>query len=248
VRAVPPSWLDPVRAALDAAPAPVTFFFRDDDGGWDDARLYDLLDRFARHGLPLDVAVIPAALEPGLAAELRARDAATAGLGLHQHGYDHTNHETEGRKHEFGPSRSAGQQRRDMAAGHARLTELLGDSFQPIFTPPWNRCTRATGEAAVELGFRVLSREHRAEPLGVDGLAEVPVHVDWFAKKKGVPLGRDGMGAQIAEHVAGGGPIGVMFHHAVMDDGEMAGAEELLALLATHASCRFASILELASA
>jgi peptidoglycan/xylan/chitin deacetylase (PgdA/CDA1 family) len=241
------SWLDPVRARLDAAPAPVTFFFRDDDGGWDDARLFDLLDRFDRHGLPLDVAVIPAALEPGLARELRARDAASAGLGLHQHGYDHTNHETEGRKHEFGPSRTAGEQRRDMAAGHARLSELLGDSFQPIFTPPWNRCTRDTGECAVELGFRVLSREHRAEPLGVAGLAEVPVHVDWFAKKKGVPLGRAGVGEQIAGHVADGGPVGVMFHHAVMDDGEMAATDELLALLAGHQSCRFASILELAA-
>jgi peptidoglycan/xylan/chitin deacetylase (PgdA/CDA1 family) len=243
---VQPSWLDPVRARLDAAPAPVSFFFRDDDGGWDDPRLFELLDRFDRHGLPLDVAVIPAALEPGLARELRARDAATAGLGLHQHGYDHSNHETEGRKHEFGPSRSADQQRRDMTAGHERLTELLGDSFQPIFTPPWNRCTHDTGECALELGFRVLSREHRAEPLGIDGLAEVPVHVDWFAKSKGVPLGREGVGEQIAGHVADGGPVGVMFHHAVMDEGEMAAAEELLALLANHPSCRFTSILELA--
>jgi hypothetical protein len=240
------SWLDPVRAALDGAAEPVTFFFRDDDGGWADERLFDLLDRFAHHGLPLDVAVIPTALEPGLARELRARDAATAGLGLHQHGYDHTNHETEGRKHEFGPSRSAAEQRRDMSAGHERLAELLGDSFQPVFTPPWNRCTRATGECAVELGFRVLSREHRAEPLGVDGLAEVPVHVDWFAKKKGVPLGREAVGEQIAGHVADRGPVGVMFHHAVMDDGEMAATDELLALLARHPQTRFASILGLA--
>ena len=79
------SWLDPVRAALDAAPAPVPVFFRDDDAGWEDDRLFALLDRFAVAGLPMDVAVIPAALHGELVDELGAR--ARAGeVHLHQHG------------------------------------------------------------------------------------------------------------------------------------------------------------------
>ena len=41
------SWLQPVEAALDAAPAPVPVFFRDDDAGWGDERLLALLDAFA---------------------------------------------------------------------------------------------------------------------------------------------------------------------------------------------------------
>jgi hypothetical protein len=53
-------WLDPVTAALDAAPAPVDVFFRDDDAGWATDRLLALLDRFAPHELPLDLAVIAA--------------------------------------------------------------------------------------------------------------------------------------------------------------------------------------------
>jgi len=166
-------------------------------------------------------------------------------LGLHQHGYDHTNHETEGKKQEFGPSRSADEQRRDIETGKARLQELLGDSWQPIFTPPWNRCTRDTAEAAAALGFRVLSREASYEPFGVDGLGEVPVHVDWFAKRKGESLTREQIGEKLASFARLGGPIGVMFHHAVMDAGEMAAADDLLALLAGHDSCAFASILEL---
>jgi len=92
----------------------------------------------------------------------------------------------------------------------------------------------------------VLSRESSAEPLGIDGLAEVPVHIDWFAKRKGVPLGREAVGELIAARAAGGGPVGVMFHHAVMDETEMADAAELLALLAGHPNCRFATILGLA--
>ncbi|HEY3020913.1 MAG TPA: DUF2334 domain-containing protein [Solirubrobacteraceae bacterium] len=242
------SWLDPARERLDAASEPVTFFFRDDDAGWGDARLFELLDRFDRAALPLDVAVIPAALEVPLARELLARHAAAGGrLGLHQHGYDHANHEPEGRKQEFGPARSAAEQRRDIEAGRARLEDLLGEASAPIFTPPWNRCTRTTAECLAALGFRVLSREARAERFAIDGLAEVPVDVDWFAKRKGAFLSREEVGAQLAARVAAGGPVGVMFHHAVMDDADMAAAGDLLALLAGHPACRFASILELAA-
>jgi len=247
--AVSTAWLDPLRARLDEALAPVTFFFRDDDAGWDDPRLFALLDRFDEHALPLDLAVIPAATEEPLARELRARHGAAGGrLGLHQHGYAHTNHEPEGKKQEFGPSRAADEQRRDMQAGRARLEELLGDAFAPVFTPPWNRCTRDTAECAAALGFRVLSREASYEPFGVDGLAEVPVHVDWFAKRKGVPLGREAIGELMAHRAARGGPVGLMLHHAVMDEGDLAAANDLLALLAGHEHCRFASILEMAAA
>jgi peptidoglycan/xylan/chitin deacetylase (PgdA/CDA1 family) len=240
--------LDALRARLDAAPEPVTFFFRDDDGGWDDARLLELLDRFDRHGLPLDVAVIPCAITEPLARELRARHGGAGGrLGLHQHGFSHTNHETEGKKHEFGPARSREQQRRDLDEGRQRLHDALGDAVDPIFTPPWNRCTRDTGECLAELGFRILSREARVERLDVPGLAEVPVHVDWFAKRKGVRLDRDSVGGLLAEAV-NGDPMGVMFHHAEMDGGEMEAADELLALLAGHERCRFTGIAGLAAA
>ena len=41
---------------------------------------------------------------------------------MHQHGYAHVNHEPEGRKCQFGASRSAAEQSDDIAAGR----ELLG--------------------------------------------------------------------------------------------------------------------------
>lgn len=219
-------WLDPVAAALDAAPSPVPVFFRDDDAGWATDRLHALVDRFDRHGLPLDLAVIPAALKPGLARELRAR--AGNGLALHQHGLAHVNHEPEGRKHEFGPSRPRDVQRRDIEAGRRLLRERLGDVLDPIFTPPWNRCTVDTGRCLAELGFTVLSRESRAAPLGVPGLRELPVRIDW------VRLSRDDVAAALVAGVASGEPVGVMFHHAEMDDASLRGVDELLTLLARH--------------
>jgi hypothetical protein len=230
-------WLDPVGAALDAAQAPVELFFRDDDAGWRDDRLAVLLDLVADHALPLDVAVIPRALGAGLARELRRRAGADgARLGLHQHGFAHVNHEPEGRKHEFGPSRSRAAQRRDIDAGRRLLEERLGGLLQPIFTPPWNRCTATTGACLAELGFEVLSREARAEPLAVPGLRELPVRVDWFAHRRGVRLTWDELGERLAAEIRAGGVVGVMFHHALMAGGEMARAGELLGVLAGHSA------------
>jgi uncharacterized protein DUF2334 len=215
-------WLDPVRAALDERTA--TVFFRDDDAGWDDGRLLALLDRFDAHDLPLDLAVIPAALHPPLADELTRR-VAWQRLNLHQHGYRHENHEAEGRKYEFGPSRSITRQREDIVAGAARLEALLDDLPQPIFTPPWNRCTQETAWVLREFGFAVLSREARATKLDLDGLDEIPIRVDW------VKPDRVGL---LATAIADGGRIGVMLHHAVMDPDDLARTDELLALLAAH--------------
>ncbi len=226
------SWLQPVEEALAAAPAPIPVFFRDDDAGWGDRRLLELLELF--EDLPIDLAVIPVELDAGLAAELRARP-----VGLHQHGLAHVNHEREGRKHEFGPARDAEAQRRDIVAGRERLASLLGDRVDPIFTPPWNRCTPDTGRVLSELGFAVLSREAKAEPLAVPGLAELPVTVDWVAA-------RPDLGGRIAASIRRGAPVGLMFHHAVMDPGSMARTRELLRLLRGHERVRPARMMELA--
>jgi peptidoglycan/xylan/chitin deacetylase (PgdA/CDA1 family) len=224
-----------LRTALDEAPAPVEVFFRDDDAGWGDERLLELIARFEATGLPLDLAVIPAELTPRLAETLRERP-----VGLHQHGYAHVNHQREGRRCEFGSDRSRAQQQDDIARGRERLRELLGDRLDPFFTPPWNRCTRDTGEALVALGFAALSREHRAEPLGL--LPEVSVHLD-VAR-----LTPEELDARFAAHVRAGGPVGVMFHHAVMEDADLVRAAALLELLASHANVAPRTLAELVAA
>jgi hypothetical protein len=226
------SWLQPVVEALDAASEPVPFFFRDDDAGWGDARLAALLDVFAARSLPVDLAVIPTALSAGLADDLLAGPA----VGLHQHGLAHVNHEPVERRCEFGPSRGVAAQRRDIAEGQARLRALLGERVEPIFTPPWNRCTPETAACLVELGFVALSRSASAEPAGVPGLRELPVSVDWS---------RDRRGVRLARAIGSGEPVGVMFHHAVMDAEERRGAGELLSLVAEHGRARPGRMMEL---
>lgn len=236
------NWLRPIEAALDAADRPVRFFFRDDDAGWGDVRLIELLDRFAACSLPVDLAVIPRALDAGLAGELVMRP----GVGLHQHGLAHVNHEREGRKCEFGPARGAAAQRRDIEAGRARLADLLGPRLDPIFTPPWNRCTADTGRCLASLGFEVLSREARAAPLDVPGLLELPASVDWFAHRGGERLRPQELALRIGDAIVLGDPVGVMFHHAVMDAADMRRAAELLRLVAGHQRARPALMMKLA--
>ena len=229
------AWLNPLRGELDAADSPVTVFVRDDDAGWDDTRLTALLDLFDRYGAPIDLAVIPRELHPDLARELRRRKRdATGGLGLHQHGYAHVNHEPEGRKCEFGPVRSVDEQTRDIATGRRLLLDLLGPDLDPIFTPPWNRCTQDTGVALRTVGIDVLSRDATATPLDERGVSELVVQVDWFASRRGVRLDRTELGVVMAERAAGDAPLGVMLHHAAMDTADFAGVEELLDLLTGH--------------
>jgi hypothetical protein len=157
-------WLEPLRRALDAAERPVGFFFRDDDAGWADDRLWSLLDRFAAAALPVDLAVIPAALAAEPARRLRRRVAASGGLvAVHQHGFSHANHERAGRKHEFGPvppawrrSEAADPRVGDAGGGVAGVEHQRGvpDDRRPVVgrvvggSPPgrWPASARADSE------------------------------------------------------------------------------------------------------
>ena len=240
------AWLEPLREVLDRSTGPVAFFFRDDDAGWDDAHLQALLALFDRHATPLDLAVIPTALGPVLSRQLRARLRATPELlGVHQHGYAHSNHESSGRKCEFGISRSRLAQRHDLESGATILREQLAAPVDAIFTPPWNRCTETTVECLAELGFRALSRDRGAARLDARGLCELAVDVDW-CKAFVAPAPLDALGSSLASAAAGGQPAGIMLHHAVMNDAQLEPLGELLRLLSRHPASRCSLMRELA--
>ncbi|MEQ1907278.1 MAG: hypothetical protein ABMA15_00545 [Vicinamibacterales bacterium] len=241
-------WLDPVHRALDARDVPVALFVRDDDAGWADERLAGLLDTCAWHGVPLALAVIPSELTGERAQWLTERRRAyPARLGFHQHGWAHMNHEPTGRKCEFGASRSLDDLRMDLTQGHARMVEAFGASVDPVFTPPWNRCVEAVGPLLVEMGVEVLSRDVTAGVLGVAGLRECPVHVDWSGKKRGVRLTRNQLGASCADVLTNRPVAGVLFHHAVMDDLDLEDVSALLDTLRRHSMVQFVSLVEAAS-
>lgn len=220
-------WLAPVARALDSVGWPVTVFFRDDDVGWGTDRLWALLAEFDAYELPVDLAVIPEALTAEFACALRNRE-------VHQHGFAHVNHEAEGRKCEFGIQRTREQQMLDIQAGREKLLALIGDTVRPIFTPPWNRCTLETAECLRDLGFRVLSRDVSAGSVGIDGLVELPITFDWFAKRKGQSLTWAERGELLARQIGSRQTVGIMLHHAVMDTEDFGLLRALLGLLAGH--------------
>lgn len=238
--------LKAVQAALDAAPAPVRLFLRDDDAGWEDARLLRLLDVTELAGVPIDLAVIPQACGEALAHALCARiDAAPARIGVHQHGYAHTNHETAARKCEFGAARSAMLQRADLHNGRERLRALFGTRLDAIFTPPWNRCSSATPALLLAEGYRALSRDRGAP--AQHALPEVAVDVDWCKQRA---AGDDAIGHALAHSIAartGARSIGVMLHHAVMDAHDLLLLEALLAATAGHPQVRWVAINDILS-
>ena len=176
------AWLDPLRAALDAAPAPV----------------HVLLPRRRRRAGPTTGCSPCSTSSPsaacrstwprsrgpdaGLAGELSARSEATGLVGMHQHGYAHANHEPEGRKCEFGPRRPPSAQLADIARRAAAAAASCSG-------PRCSRSSRRPGTAARRTRARAWSRSAsppcrataRAGRSACPGWRELPVHVDWFA-------------------------------------------------------------------
>lgn len=226
------SWLSPVNEALQELRAPRQLFFRDDDAGWADQKLYKLLDIFAHTSTPVDLAVIPNCLSNELTCALQSRYASQA-LGLHQHGFQHANHALTGRKCEFSRDRTRGQQYDDIKKGRHQLTRAFGAMFDPIFTPPWNRCSSATINCLVELGFQALSRDRSAAILDLQSLTEVPIAIDWCRFDDRAQLGH-----AIAKALDNNQCVGIMLHHAVMSTACLHALQELLRLLARRPQVR----------
>ena len=115
------------------------------------------------------------------------------------------------------------------------LTDHFGRHLDSIFTPPWNRCTTATGECLRTTGIQILSRDVTAGRLALDGLLECPVTVDWFAKAGGRRLSREEWASTFASAIDSAiEPVGLMLHHAVMDDDEMRAWASVLRIISRH--------------
>lgn len=229
--------------ALSILDVPMATFVRDDDAGWDDDALLALLDTMAKAAVPIDLAVIPTAMTPTLAVELRRRlDHDPMSMGVHQHGYAHTNHQTQGRKSEFGDERPLEALRQDIEDGRARLRDAFGDRLDDAFTPPWNRLDARTPPVLVRAGIRCLSRDRCAVQRGASsGLFELPVDVDWSrAWREGglARVARD-MATATREQAGEGRPVGLMLHHAAMQADEREALDALLRLMRSTGAVRW---------
>jgi hypothetical protein len=216
-------------AALDRRDEPLTLFFRDDDAGWGMDALDAMVGVFERYDCPVDLAVIPAALTQENAGRLNTWTTSHHGIGLHQHGYAHQNHEAEGvRKCEFGSARPVERQCADIMMGRARLASML-DKVDPIFTPPWNRCLPETVARLRQIGFAAYSADHLVEVEG-DGPAMLPVSLDWERALRDQNL-VEVLAALLSAPIP---QAGIMLHHAVMQAEGLDLLDQLFSTISRH--------------
>jgi peptidoglycan/xylan/chitin deacetylase (PgdA/CDA1 family) len=223
--------------ALSESGRTVDVFFRDDDAVSDDALLRQLLELFQRRHLPLVVGVIPALLtEAGRDLLLRQPDF----IEIVQHGWRHQNHEPQGRKCEFGLSRSFEQQLADIAEGQARMNEAFGHRWFPAFIPPWNRSAEATLQALKQCGFKALSQLSKRDAQVTDELPELSVTLDIFRWKGGAQLREtEDLLSEFLQQTQQPGPSGILLHHEVMTPEAFAFLENLLDVLQSAGCVRF---------
>ena len=208
-------------------------FFRADDVAVPGRQFSRMMKLFATYGVPLSLAVVPAALTRPRWQYLNGFEKTNPGRWCwHQHGWRHVNHETEGKKQEFGGSRAAAAIRRDLEQGKNRLVRVMGDHFYPVFTPPWNRCSRRTLELIKELGYAAVSRSSGSTISPPDGLPDYYVNVDLHTRKEKRPAeGWKNLFAELKQAFAQK-HCGIMIHHRMMNDAAFDFLELLLRKLA----------------
>ena len=240
----PTPWLTELRESLELLQAEekqVRIFFRDDDIDEDEDSLVRLLDLFLAHGVPLNLAIIPDLLSDATVRRLHTRELwIPESLGLIQHGWKHTNHELDGRKCEFGISRSLADKFNDIARGKSRLEEAFGPRFYPAFTPPWNRCTHDTYGVLDELGFVVLSKDQGKDSAQGHRFQEISTTLDLYRWKDGATLKpADEIVPALISQMRGLDTIGILLHHKVMDNTALTFLDQLLDELARCPVVRF---------
>lgn len=198
----------------------VNVFFRNDDVDEDEARLRMLLDLFEESATPVNLEIIPGRLTESCIQLLRRRARAQPDLfELNQHGWQHVNHEVQGRKCEFGVSRSFDEQLADILLGKEVLERAFGNAFSPVFTPPWNRCTDVTHRALDQLGFQILSKLNSEPPVTGHCFREISVTLDLFRWKGGAAMkSPQEFVAELTSQLLALDTVGVMLHHKVMDE------------------------------
>ena len=219
----------------------VHIFFRVDDIDQNDATLRRLLGVFLRMNTPVSLAVIPARLSRKAIDLLRAKKRHYPALiELNQHGWQHINHERDGRECEFGASRTFEEQLRDIAEGYRVMTEAFGDHWTRVFIPPWNRCNRETLRALARLGFVAISKEWGKTPTGDHKFQEFSITLDLFIRRtEAVMKDPSHFLAELVMQIREAETIGIQLDSKYMDAAALTFLEQLIQTLRIHPHVRF---------
>jgi hypothetical protein len=210
----------------------VDFWWRDDDACRPDPALSRLCALSGAFGVPLALAVIPAAVEAAAFEDM------PASVTVIQHGADHCNRAPAGQKKSEFPGNvplDAALQR--LAEGRARLRSAAGDRVLDVLAPPWNRIHAPLVAQLAKAGYLGLSTYRAREAaMPVEGLVQVNTHVDiidWKGTRGFV--GAESALGQATRHLVSrrtgtadaSEPTGWLTHHAVHDEGAWTFLSEL---------------------
>lgn len=200
------------------------FWLRDDDATRPGRLLDRLLD--VAGGIPVALAVIPAAVQDSLRNRLDDHAATGGRVAVLQHGYAHFNHTPPpGKSAEYGPHRSLPVMQHELAGGFDRLESLFGSHFRPVLVPPWNRMSDEMVASLPAIRLTGLSRfgarARRNGPLEVNTHIDI---VDWRGSRGFVGEERalgDAV-AHLAARRTGAAdpdePTGLLCHHRDHDE------------------------------
>lgn len=249
---MPANWKVQLQRCIDHAVSQrptggeVNVYFRADDIAVPSRGFEQLLEIFQRHSVPLALAVVPTWLNATRWQALNQISRTSSALWCwHQHGWRHANHQSAGKKSEFGSNRPIGEIKRDLLTGKRRLEKIMGRPFSAIFTPPWNRCDLRTLETIRQLGYQAISRHHGSQPPAPDNLMDLKVGVDLHTRKeKTNDQGWKALLDELQMHLATG-RCGIMIHHQRMNRAAMAFLSHLLARINAERRCRLVSFADL---
>jgi hypothetical protein len=227
------------------------FWWRDDDAVTPSPRLDRLMA--VAEGVPVALAVVPAAVKDELAAALRWFPQ----VAVLQHGWCHANRAPSGKSSEYPAERHPIDVADELDEGRKRLRTLFGPRVLPVFVPPWNRFSERFVPLLTEAGFAAISQmaPRKTPPpkrTADGGIAAIDAHLDivaWHKDRnfigKAAALGRLVAALHAAREAGNDAAIGVLTHHLVMDD----ASEEFLArlgeLVDAHKAARWVDMREL---
>lgn len=231
-----PSWKRTLQEGFENLPDTqkiIPIFLRDDDIDEDEESLRHLLDIALSRNAPMNLQIIPEKLTEAGVRILKDFNRVNPDLvSLNQHGWTHLNHEEEGRKCEFGPSRNFQEQLEDISKGKTILETIFPMRFFPVFTPPWNRCTPDTFKVLDELGFYLLSKDLGKQPIIGYSFIEISTSLDLYTWKGGAKMkAPEDIVKLFLRQIKELNVIGILLHHKVMDATAFAFLDQLLAEL-----------------
>lgn len=219
---------------LDERSTPLRVWWRDDDAGGLCPNLVQLVSISERANVPIAMAAVPNWLTSECADRLRASGIVT----VLQHGWRHHDHARAGDKRvEIGGGAQQEKMLHTLLSGRSILASYCTELFCPVLVPPWNRIDDRFLPELSAIGYVGIST-HRDDRRGQNhGMVHINTHVDVIDWRRGRRF--IGYRAVVEELLLASErwpdePIGLLTHHAAMDQSAIAEVGKIVLELQRH--------------